>query len=124
MNVQIELWALITFLVGLLVSFFGTVWAFGKILMAQLDKRLTERFEGQEKSRKEAQEHWDRQFAAIEKSKGNWERVERDFLSWKADLPLQYVRREDYIRNQTVIEAKLDAVALKIENIQLKGAVR
>lgn len=124
MNVQIELWGLITFSVGLAISFFTAVWGFGKLLMAQFSKQLDERFAAQEAARKTAQEHWDRQFAAIEKSKNQWERVERDFLSWKADLPLQYVRREDYIRNQTVIEAKLDAVALKIENIQLKGAVR
>jgi hypothetical protein len=123
-NIQIELWALITFLVGLLVSFFGAVWAFGKILMAQFDKRLDLRFEAQEKARAEASLHWNHQFATIEKSKGQWERVERDFLNWKADMPLQYVRREDYIRNQTVIEAKLDAVAMRIENLQLKGAQR
>lgn len=50
--------------------------------------------------------------------------LDRDFMQWKAELPLQYVRREDYIRNQTVIEAKLDAVALRLENWQLKGATR
>ena len=36
-------------------------------------------------------------------------------------MPLQYVRREDFMRSQTVIEAKLDGLALKIENIQLRG---
>ena len=50
--------------------------------------------------------------------------LDRDFMQWKAELPLQYVRREDYIRNQTVIEAKLDAVALRLENWQLKGTHR
>ena len=47
------------------------------------------------------------------------------FAAWlaeKMDLPLQYVRREDYIRNQTVIEAKLDAVASKLETAQLRVA--
>ncbi|MBN9528233.1 MAG: DUF2730 family protein [Alphaproteobacteria bacterium] len=39
----------------------------------------------------------------------------------RADLPLGYVRREDFIRNQTIIEAKLDALALKLENLQLRG---
>ena len=50
--------------------------------------------------------------------------LERQLYTLKADMPLQYVRREDYVRNQTVIEAKLDAVALKIENLQLKGPSR
>ncbi len=36
-------------------------------------------------------------------------------MRFKADLPLNYVRREDYIRGQTVIEAKLDALDNKLE---------
>ena len=47
--------------------------------------------------------------------------LERQMLHWKADLPLQYVRREDFIRNQTIIESKLDGLACKIENAQLRG---
>jgi hypothetical protein len=46
--------------------------------------------------------------------------LERDFLKFRGDLPLEYVRREDFIRNQSVIEAKLDAVALHIQNLQLQ----
>ena len=48
--------------------------------------------------------------------------LERDFLKWQADMPLHYVRREDYVRGQTVIEAKLDAMYNKLEVVQLKGA--
>ena len=51
-----------------------------------------------------------------------WQRLEREMLQLKADMPLQYVRREDYIRGQSVIEAKLDAVAVKLENAQLRVA--
>ncbi|MHB1333405.1 MAG: hypothetical protein ACYCY1_12475 [Sulfuriferula sp.] len=125
MTIQIELWALLTFLVGLLIAFFSAVFAGGKVLLNQVEKRLDTRFAAQEESRKEAQRHWDREFAEIDRAAreeaNQWRRVERELLSLKADMPLQYVRREDYIRNQTVIEAKLDAVALRIENLQLKG---
>ncbi len=34
--------------------------------------------------------------------------LEREVLNIKADLPLCYVRREDFIRNEVVINAKLD----------------
>ncbi len=44
----------------------------------------------------------------------NW----KEFMRFKADLPLNYVRREDYIRGQTVIEAKLDALYNKLEVVQ------
>ena len=98
MMVELSLWQLIT----LLLSFFGFVAGAGKILLSQIDKRLDERFET---ARADAQ---------------NWSTVERQLYKLQADLPLHYVRREDYIRNQTVIEAKLDAVALKIENYHLR----
>lgn len=39
------------------------------------------------------------------------------------DMALQYVRREDYIRGQSVVEAKLDGLAVKIENLQLRGVL-
>ena len=50
--------------------------------------------------------------------------MEKEFLIFQRDLPLHYVRREDYVRNQTVIESKLDSLALKIENWQLKGVAK
>ena len=37
-------------------------------------------------------------------------------------MPLHYVRREDYIRGQSVIEAKLDALGSKLEAAQLRAA--
>ena len=40
----------------------------------------------------------------------------------KADLPLHYVRREDYIRGQSLIEAKLDALGNKLDVMQLRAA--
>lgn len=120
MLIQIELWHLIT----LLLAFFGCVGAFGKILLAQFEKRQDQRFKAQEESRRQAQEHWDQRFSTLERDASQWVRLERDFLEWKADLPMTYVMRDDYVRNQTVIEAKLDAVALRIENIQLKGATK
>lgn len=121
MTVQLELWHLIT----LLLAFFGCVGAFGKILIGQFEKRLNERFESQDKARetgsKALQDTLNQHLADERKLAAQMVSLERDFLTWKAELPLQYVRREDYVRNQTIIEAKLDSVALRIENLQLKG---
>lgn len=125
MTIQIELWALLTFLVGLLLAFLGASFAAGKVLLGQVEKRLDTRFEAQEKTNKAQQTHWDTRFEALERASreesAQWQRVERELLTLKADLPVLYVRREDYVRNQTVIEAKLDAVAVRIENLQLRG---
>jgi len=35
-------------------------------------------------------------------------------------LPLEYVRREDFIRNQTTIEAKLDGVAHSLQQLAMQ----
>jgi hypothetical protein len=109
MIVQVELWQLIS----LLLAFFGAVGGFGKILLSQFEKRQAEQAD-----------HWDKRFTALEIAAKEWTRVERDFLAFKADLPMTFVMRDDYVRNQTVIEAKLDSVALRIENLQLKGAAK
>lgn len=135
MIVQLELWQLVT----LLISFFSCVGVFGRLLLWQIEKRQQERFASQEKARDEAekrqqerfsaqevarkqeQAHWDERFASLDNSAKEWVRVEREFLEFKAVLPMKYVIRDDYVRNQTVIEAKLDALALRLENAKLKG---
>lgn len=124
MTVNMELWQLIT----LLLAFFGAVWAFGKVLMTQFDRQLDIRFKAQDEAResgsKALREKLDLHMEQEVRTADQLKALERDFLLWKADMPVMYVRREDYVRNQTVIEAKLDAVALRIENIQLKGTQR
>lgn len=111
MTLQVEFWQLVT----LLLAFFAAVWGAGKALLTQIDKRLDLRFDAQ-----------DVRLAALEQASlqesGQWARVERELLELKAELPLNYVRREDYIRGQSIIEAKLDGLALRIENVQLRGA--
>ena len=108
MSVQLELWHLIT----LLIAFLGAVWSFGRVLLAQIDKRLDERFSAQETRRQEAQAQWDQRFSAIEAES---RKREREHLKLLAELPREYVRREDHIRFETTINAKLDALNSKMD---------
>lgn len=117
MTMQVEFWQLVT----LLLSFLGFVFTAGRILLSQIDRRLNERFAAMENSRELAGRHWDEKFSAVLESNRSVEALERDFLRWKAELPLQYVRREDYIRGQSVLEAKMDALYNKLEVVQMKG---
>lgn len=121
MSIQVEFWQLVT----LLVAFFGFVGAVGKLLLNQIDRRLDERFTAQEEVRKAAQKVWQKAFddhmAAERRETEALHQLEKDFLRFQGELPLHYVRREDYLRNQTIIELKLDGLALKLENIQMKG---
>ncbi|MEO1902622.1 MAG: hypothetical protein ABGX87_12770 [Alcanivorax sp.] len=61
---------------------------------------------------------------AKDRNAGQIAKVERDLLELKADLPEKYVRREDHIRGQSLIESKLDGLAMKLENLQLREAKR
>ncbi len=121
MNLTLEFWQLVSLLLGFLGSCAGA----GKLLLGQIDQRLETRFKAMEEARQLSTLHWDERFSALlNQSKEDADAVrqlERDLMELRAELPERYVRREDYIRGQTVIEAKLDSLALRMENIQLKG---
>ncbi|MDF5958732.1 hypothetical protein P4052_06230 [Pseudomonas aeruginosa] len=121
MKVELELWQLIT----LLLTFLGACAGGGKLLLNQIQKSLDSRFASQDQARLANHEQLSYRLDAIEQAAreetNQWQRVERELMSPKAELPIQYVRREDYIRGQSVIEAKLDGLAVKLENAQLRS---
>ena len=122
MQITLDLWHLIS----LLITVLGASAAGGKLLLAQTQRHLDHRFDVQEKARSDNHDalsgRLDRMESVAREEMDNWRRIERDLLALKADMPLHYVRREDYIRGQSVIEAKLDAVYSRIEVLQIKGA--
>lgn len=86
--ISIEFWQL----VGFLLSFLGVCWGFGKMLLAQFTTQQDERQRQQDKLGEKV------------------EQLENLFAEQKAVLPEKYVLREDYIRNQAVLEAKMDSI--------------
>lgn len=109
----------------------GGIWTLGKSIanLHQLGMRreLQEQFRLQEVTAKARAQHVDTQLyamdAALKADASQWQRVERELLNLKADMPLHYVRREDYIRGQSVLEAKQDALYNRIELLQNQIAV-
>lgn len=124
MRIELELWNLITLGFTLL----GGTFAFGKILMSQFETRLHERFNAQDEAREQGQKAlrtvFEQHMVEERRNANALQNLERDFLTWKAELPVQYVRREDYVRGQVIIEAKLDALYNKIEVVQLKEVIK
>ncbi|XXQ69029.1 hypothetical protein ACKLNO_03990 [Neisseriaceae bacterium B1] len=86
--VSIEFWQL----VGFLLSFLGVCWGFGKMLLAQFQTQQDERQRAQDKLAEKV------------------EVLENQFAEQKAVLPEKYVLRDDYIRNQAILEAKMDSI--------------
>jgi len=93
---------------------FGAAFTAAKLVAKQFEIRMSERFRS-----------LDEKLAGLDanskREAEQWRSVDRELLNLKADLPVRFVLREDYIRNQSIIEAKLDTVAIKIEQLP-KGA--
>lgn len=101
-------WNLITWALGLLVGWTGFLIGIIKWFLQRMVRDLDKRLECIRK--------------AQQGEVAEWRRIERELLELRADLPMSYVRREDHIRNQSVIEAKLDALASKLELTRMEGA--
>lgn len=112
--VSIDLWVLLTSFVGCLAAFFTACAGAGRLLLGQFQKHMDARFVVIDEKLASID-------AANKEEAVQWKQVERDLMALKADLPLNYVRREDYTRGQSIIEAKLDGLASKIEAAQLRG---
>ena len=122
MTLQVEFWQLL----GLLLSGLGGLWAVVKHGLGQSQRHLDERFALQDATREANHKALATRLDGMEQinrdEAAQWQRIERDLLKMQADMPLHYVRREDYIRGQSIIEAKLDALGSKLEAAQLRAA--
>ena len=96
MTITLEIGHVLLIVISLMGFFTGMV----KLLLAQLTK------------------HLDEKLTKLGKDAESWRTVERDLMQLKIDLPERYVRREDYIRNQTVIEIKLDGIRETVQLLQ------
>ena len=104
MTVTLDLWQLISALCTLLAAIWVGFVALGRVLLTQIQANLHRDSETARKAAKQVVQ------------------LERDLLTLKAELPEKYVRREDYIRGQTIIEAKLDAISSALTQVQIRGA--
>lgn len=102
MKVEFELWHLITLTLTLVGLFTGL----GKMLLSQFERRIDDRFD------------------TISQESKDWQATRNEVLLLRVELAERYVRRDDYIRGQTVIEAKLDAIAKDLSAVQIQGAKR
>jgi hypothetical protein len=122
----------LTNIIILAIALFSGGWALVKALALLFERgvkrELQEQFKLQEASNMATFMQIKSQLslldAAVKVDAGQWQRVERELLNLKADLPLHYVRREDYVQAIATIMTKLDAMALRFENILLKGQSR
>lgn len=120
---------------GLLSVFGGLVAAVVRWSIRQFEARLAATHKAQADQvvllGKQLEEHGKKREETIGKFKdrfneldGNQREQERALMALRLELAHDYVRREDFVRNQTVIEAKIDGLASKLEVYQLRGGVK
>lgn len=95
-----------------IAAIFGGYWALLRSVVGQFKEHLRQKFEAQDKAREEGRAELRGKLQELEQ---HTREIERQHLKLLADLPMNYVRREDHIRMETVINAKLDALSSKIE---------
>lgn len=117
MAFTLDLWQVISLIITLITGFF----ILGKMLMSQQLKQIQQGFAAQDKAFESQNKRLERIEETNRDEANNWQRVEREILILKAELPLNYVRREDYAQTTATIMAKLDAMYMRFENIILKG---
>lgn len=97
MTIQFEAWHLVALGVLILLAFYGMT----RLLMVQAGQAINDKFN---------------QIAATLRAQDeNGRRLERELLDLKAELPRNYVRREDYWPAIASIHTKLDAVRLELD---------
>lgn len=104
MTIQLELWHVISLIVMLISGFF----AVGKLGMSAQLRQIEAGFAAQN-ARLEKIEQASREDA------NNWQRAERELLLLKAELPLNYVRRDDFVQAIGGISTRIDNFALRME---------
>ena len=64
----------------------------------------------------------DRHRAAAQRDSERWQEIERALFEFRASMPLEYVRREDWIRFSGSLDAKLDAVTTNDDETVITGS--
>lgn len=100
-----------------LISVIGTVLGTVKILWSRIELNLNSNFSA-------VQQKLDDVAKQTVQNQADLRKLEREFYQFQIQLPHSYVAREDYIRGQTIIEAKLDALASKMETVQIKQGMK
>jgi hypothetical protein len=104
---------------GVAISMVSGYWAIARLVVAQFDKRLDERFKALDQARKEGSKVWADRFERMERRQMEFD---RDLTGLIRELPTSYVRREDSIRENTTINAKLDALNARLEHVITQGS--
>lgn len=129
-TITVEFWQLVGGAFAAICALVPVLWALFKVMAKQFkttldvkfeaDKReraadfrsLESKLEAAERSRREGQAHWDKRFNEQDTSINE---VREQVNALTRELPDRYQRREDAIRGEAILHAKLDALGTKLD---------
>ena len=110
--IEISTWQVITFFVSLVITIIGMLIGFGKILLAQFEAKLNEKFRFSEERYRQLHNDMTAERKTSEEAK-------EAISTLKVSMPNDYQRREDAIRSETVNSARFDAINEKLDRVIL-----
>ena len=108
---EVSTWQVITFFVSLVITIIGMLIGFGKILLAQFESKLNEKFKFTETQYQQL--HQDIKEARRLSEAANI------VMELKIKMPEDYQKRDDAIRSETVNSARFDAINEKLDRVIL-----
>lgn len=118
-EITLPLWQVFSIGITVVLAFIGFAagaWkVISKIQASQVQSSLAALTKSVDEIKRDMAAAVERAEAQAAEAKAKADEVEKNLLRLLAELPLAYVRREDWVRGQTVIEAKLDALAAKFD---------
>lgn len=120
MSIQLEVYQIFLILVTLIGSVVGMI----KIIGKQVNQNITQNFQSTNEKIESTNAKLEEAARQAAKGQEDLRRLEREFYQFQINMPHHYVARDDYIRGQSVIEAKLDAQYEQIKTVQIQQGVR
>ena len=87
----------------LAITIGGSIFGAGKAFFGRIETSLKDRDDGLKAEIAKVNDNVSKESEAIRQ-------LDREILKLKAELPREYVAKEDFVRSFTVVEAKIDAV--------------
>jgi hypothetical protein len=114
-------WQALSFYAYVAIALLSAFWGLGKLLMWQFQRALKVQFDAIGETLKGQNAEFEDIKRRLEKQEDSDKALERELMALRAELPRDYVRREDFTRVIASFEVKVDNLRLTIERLYFKS---
>lgn len=103
-------WQLLAVIISILVAFNGLSLFANRYVVKRAIAADKDKYDALLKDAEKRYTDAEKRYIELTEQAKNYQTIERQILELKADLPISYVRKEDFIRHEVTINAKLDRI--------------